>query len=63
MSDTPLNRPIGPHRRFDWHAMRLDEVKRVKNALGGTLNDLVLTIVAGAMTRFLEGKNEAKVIE
>jgi diacylglycerol O-acyltransferase len=53
-TDTPLNRPIGPHRRFDWVGFDIDEVKRVKNALGGTVNDVVLTTVAGAVGRFLE---------
>jgi WS/DGAT/MGAT family acyltransferase len=56
VSDTPINRPIGPHRRVDWHAMSLDDVKSVKNALGGTLNDVVLTTVTGAIQRFLEGR-------
>lgn len=53
-SETPLNRPIGPHRRFDWTSMELERLKAVKNALGGTLNDVVLTTVAGALRRFLE---------
>jgi WS/DGAT/MGAT family acyltransferase len=52
-STTPLNQPIGPHRRFDWLAMDVAEVKRVKHALGGTLNDVVLATVAGAVRRFL----------
>jgi len=51
-SATPLNQPIGPHRRFDWLPMDLSEVKRVKNALGGTLNDVVLATVAGGLRRF-----------
>jgi len=54
VSSTPLNRPIGPHRRFDWHRMPLGEIKAVKNALGGTLNDVVLATVSGAVRRFLE---------
>jgi diacylglycerol O-acyltransferase / wax synthase len=54
VSDTPLNRPIGTHRRFDWLEMNLDDVKAIKNRLGGTLNDVVLTTVSGAMQRFLE---------
>ena len=53
-SDTPLNRPIGPHRRFDWLAMDLAEIKEVRKALGGSLNDVVLTVVTGAVRRFLE---------
>ncbi len=51
--DTPLNQPIGPHRRFDWIAFDLDEVKRVKNVLGGTVNDVVLATATGALGRFL----------
>jgi diacylglycerol O-acyltransferase len=52
-SPTPLNVGIGPHRRFDWTAMNLDAVKAVKSRLGGTVNDVVLAIVAGAMRRYL----------
>jgi WS/DGAT/MGAT family acyltransferase len=53
-SSTPLNQPIGPHRRFDWLAMDLARVKEVKNVVGGTLNDVVLATVAGAVRRFLK---------
>ncbi|MGH7898215.1 MAG: WS/DGAT/MGAT family O-acyltransferase [Candidatus Binatia bacterium] len=55
-SPTPLNVEVGPHRRFDWLEMRIADLKAVKNVLGGTLNDLVLTIVAGALRRFFEKK-------
>jgi WS/DGAT/MGAT family acyltransferase len=51
-SPTPLNEPIGPHRRFDWTAMPVADLKAVKNVLGGTLNDVVLATVAGALRRF-----------
>jgi len=51
---TPLNRPIGCERRFDWLTIDLDAVRDVKSRLGGTVNDVVLTTVAGAMRRFLE---------
>jgi WS/DGAT/MGAT family acyltransferase len=53
-SPTPLNRAIGPHRRFDWMTMDLAEVKSVRKALGGSLNDVVLTVVTGAVRRFLD---------
>ncbi len=56
VSDTPLNRPIGPHRRFDWLLMEIKDVKEVKDALGGSLNDIVLATVAGAVRGFLEGR-------
>ncbi|MGH0030570.1 MAG: WS/DGAT/MGAT family O-acyltransferase [Myxococcota bacterium] len=50
--DTPLNADIGPHRRFDWLAMDLLEVRAVRKALGGSINDVVLAIVTGAVRRF-----------
>jgi diacylglycerol O-acyltransferase len=50
---TPLNRPIGPHRRFQWVTLDLEDVKAVKNRLGGTVNDVVLATVSGAVRRFL----------
>ncbi len=53
-SPTPLNRPIGPHRRYDWMTMELADVKAVRKAFGGSLNDVVLTVVTGAVRRFLE---------
>jgi WS/DGAT/MGAT family acyltransferase len=51
---TPLNPDIGPNRRFAWTEMDLGEVKAVKNALGGSLNDVVLATVSGAIRHFLE---------
>jgi len=57
VSDTPLNQPIGPHRRFDWLAMNVADVKAVKSALGGSLNDVVLATVAGAVREFLEERH------
>ena len=55
-SRTPLNCDIGPHRRFDWLRMDIAAVKEIAKKLGGTLNDVVLAIVAGAVRRFLEGR-------
>jgi WS/DGAT/MGAT family acyltransferase len=52
-ADTPLNQPIGPYRRFDWHQLDLADVKAVKNHLGGTVNDVILATVTGALRRFL----------
>ncbi len=53
---TPLNVPIGPHRRFVGVASRLEDFKLVKNAFGGTVNDVVLAVVAGALRSFLVGR-------
>ena len=52
-SKTPWNRRIGPHRRFEWLRLELAEVKRIKNVLGGTINDVVLATVTGAVRHFL----------
>jgi WS/DGAT/MGAT family acyltransferase len=57
-SPTPLNIEIGPHRRFDWLRYDLNDVKAVKNALGGTVNDVVLANVSGALRHFLAGRGE-----
>jgi diacylglycerol O-acyltransferase / wax synthase len=51
--ETPLNVPIGPHRRFVGVRSQLEDLKTVKNAFGGTVNDVVLAVVAGALRTFL----------
>jgi diacylglycerol O-acyltransferase len=53
---TPLNVDIGPHRRFAWVTGDLDEFKRIKNELGGTVNDVVLAAVTGALGRYLRAR-------
>jgi diacylglycerol O-acyltransferase / wax synthase len=50
---SPLNTQIGPHRRFAWVESDLDRFKAIKGALGGTVNDVVLTVVAGALREHL----------
>jgi diacylglycerol O-acyltransferase len=50
---SPLNVRIGPHRRFSWVEAELSQFKAIKDALGGTVNDVVLTVVAGALRRML----------
>jgi diacylglycerol O-acyltransferase / wax synthase len=54
-----LNRPVGPHRRFETVLADLAELKAVKNALGGTVNDVVLTAVAAGLRTLLEGRGES----
>jgi len=55
---TPFNVPIGPHRRYTWVDADLSRFKAIKNALGGTLNDVVLAAVALALGRFLRRRGE-----
>jgi diacylglycerol O-acyltransferase len=54
--DTPLNVEIGPHRRFTWVRAELADFKTIKNSLGGTVNDVVLAVVAGSLRRFLRAR-------
>jgi diacylglycerol O-acyltransferase / wax synthase len=52
----PLNVDIGSHRRFVWLRSDLAQMKRVKDALGGTVNDVVLAVVAGGVREWLHGR-------
>jgi diacylglycerol O-acyltransferase len=52
--ETPLNGPIGPHRRVTWARVPLAEMKEIKNALGGTVNDVFLAAVSGALHNWLK---------
>jgi WS/DGAT/MGAT family acyltransferase len=53
---TPLNVEIGPHRRFAVVRAQLADYKEVKNALGGTVNDVVLSVVSGALASWLHSR-------
>ncbi|HEY3019387.1 MAG TPA: wax ester/triacylglycerol synthase family O-acyltransferase [Solirubrobacteraceae bacterium] len=55
---TSLNGPIGPHRRWDWASGRLADVKTIRQALGGTVNDVVLTVITGGFRDLLQGRGE-----
>jgi WS/DGAT/MGAT family acyltransferase len=52
----PLNRRIGPHRRFAWTRAELATFKRIKDTFGGTVNDVVLAVVTGALREWLHGR-------
>jgi WS/DGAT/MGAT family acyltransferase len=54
--DVPLNQPIGPHRRYVWTRSELGTFKRIKDALGGTVNDVVLAAVTGSLRSWLHGR-------
>jgi diacylglycerol O-acyltransferase len=53
---TPLNVEIGPHRRFLGVRNDLADFKSVKDAFGGTVNDVVLTVVSGALRHWLSSR-------
>ncbi len=53
-AETPVNRHLGPNRRIGWLETDLQTIKDIKNALGGSVNDVVLTLVAGTMRAYLD---------
>jgi diacylglycerol O-acyltransferase / wax synthase len=57
--ESVLDGPIGPLRRWGWARADLSEVKKVKNSLGGTVNDVVLAAIAGGFRTFLAARGEA----
>ncbi|HEY7268120.1 MAG TPA: wax ester/triacylglycerol synthase family O-acyltransferase [Solirubrobacterales bacterium] len=59
--DSPLNFDVGSHRRFAWVRASLADIKQVKNELGGTVNDVILTAVAGALGRYMRSRGHPTV--
>jgi diacylglycerol O-acyltransferase len=55
---TSFNRRIGPHRRWVFATAPLTEVKALKKAAGVTVNDVVMAMCAGALRRWLQGRDE-----
>ncbi len=55
---TSLNEPIGTRRRFEVVRIPLDDMRAIKNALGGTINDVALTITASGLRAVLLGRGE-----
>ena len=53
--ESPLNTEIGSYRRFACVRADLGEVRRIKKAQGGTVNDVILSVVAGALGTHLRG--------
>jgi diacylglycerol O-acyltransferase len=55
---SPLNRKVGPNRRFGMTEAPVQTFKDIKNALGGTVNDVVLATVAGAIHHLFRTRRE-----
>ncbi len=53
---TPFNVEIGPHRRLAFVRTDLGLLKQVKDEHGGTVNDVVLSVVAGALGNYLRAR-------
>jgi WS/DGAT/MGAT family acyltransferase len=56
---SPFNVDIGPYRRFAMARAELSELKRIKNAAGGTVNDVILAAVTGALARYLRERGHS----
>ena len=57
-SATSFNRPVSASREFVGVTIDLADVRRVRSQLGGTINDVVLAGVAGALRRRFLARNE-----
>lgn len=55
---TRFNTPVGPYRVFEAAEFSLEDVKLVKNHSGVKINDVVLSVVGGAMRKYLQHHNE-----
>jgi WS/DGAT/MGAT family acyltransferase len=48
----PFNRPCGGERTFCWTQIAFEDVKAIRASLGGTVNDVVLSVVTRALARY-----------
>jgi WS/DGAT/MGAT family acyltransferase len=53
-----LNGPIGPHRRWSWASTTLEQVREVRAAFGGTVNDVVLCAITTGFRDLLRSRGE-----
>lgn len=56
--DSPLVGPIGPHRTYDWARGSFADVRIIRGAFGGTVNDVVLTAVTRGYRDLLLSRGE-----
>jgi diacylglycerol O-acyltransferase len=54
-----LSGQVGPHRRWSWARARLSDVTTVRAAFGGTVNDVVLSVVANGFRELLQSRGES----
>lgn len=55
---TPWSMKLTRPRKLAWRVLRFADVRRVARTLGGTINDVVLTSVAGALGRYLAARGD-----
>ena len=54
-----LNGPIGPHRNYAWASTSVDDIKRVRKAVGGTFNDVILASITSGFRDLLLSRGES----
>jgi WS/DGAT/MGAT family acyltransferase len=55
---TPFKGPLVVEKRVAWsHLVTLDEIRKIKDELGGTINDILLTAMSGGLRHYLIGRN------
>jgi WS/DGAT/MGAT family acyltransferase len=54
-----LTGSIGPHRVWSWANVPLASIKHVRAELGGTVNDVVLTLITNGYRQLLESRGES----
>jgi diacylglycerol O-acyltransferase len=50
----PFNGPVGAHRSFGMATLRMDGIRRIKERLGGSVDDVLLAVVAAGLNRYLQ---------
>jgi diacylglycerol O-acyltransferase / wax synthase len=58
MPPSSLNGPLGPHRRYAWATTSVSDIRRVRDALGGTFNDVVLASITNGFRELLLSRDE-----
>jgi diacylglycerol O-acyltransferase / wax synthase len=53
---TPFNGPLSARRQFTWVQFPFAEIRQIRSVLGGTINDLVLAVIAGGLGRYLRAR-------
>ena len=56
-ANTPFNARSGQQRRLEWLDLDMNTLRDLRKHLNGSLNDVVLTVVAGAVRRRLKGRD------
>ena len=58
VGSSSLTGPVGPHRAWSCAHLRLSDVKALRSTLGGTVNDIVLSVVSGGLRDLLDSRGE-----